>query len=386
MESAVVFLLGMSALLNAYSTQPVLADIAHWAGIAETSAAWTVSASTLGVALAAPIAGRASDRLGRKRVFVPAVWAMAASAVACAAAPSYPLLLAVRLLQGIFCPFVFAVVVAYLDEEMPLRAARLNALYVAGTAFGGFTGRFLAGLLASLTGSWRWSFLGNAALLVVIALAAQTGLPRESRFVPSTPRRGADGAPATAPTGPLRDWRVLLTCVVGFSLLFQQVAVFTYGSLTLEAQPFGLSQAAIGLVFVVMLIPTVITPAVGVAIERLGVLPVLLASQAIAAVSLAVMTLPSVVAVIAGFAGSCVSVFAGQTCATRFIASHVPHGKSQAVGLYLFSYYLGGTVGGWLPQAPYERWGWGSTLGLVTVVLVASTLAATTAWRRPAHA
>lgn len=380
MESVVIFLLGMSALLNAYSTQPVLTAIASWASVPETTATWTVSTSTLGVALAAPVAGRISDRLGRKRVFVPAIWAMAAAAIACALSPTLPVLLVIRFVQGVFCPFVFAVVVAYVDEEFPLRSARLNSMYVAGTAFGGFTGRLLAGLLADATGSWRWSFLGNAVVCAVIALAAQALLPRETHFVPAD-RHSSSLAPGLHH---LRDWRLVATFVVGFALLFQQVAVFTYGSLALQAPPFALSQTAIGLVFVVMLAPTILTPAVGVAVERRGVLPVMLLTQTLTAAALLLMVSGSAAAVIAGVALSCVGVFAGQTCATRFTARHVTQARSQAVGLYLFAYYMGGTAGAWLPQYPYEASGWPATVLLVAGVVLVSTAAATTAWRRPA--
>ena len=44
-KSAVV-LLGMTALLNLYSTQPILGEIAAWAHIPTTNAAWTISTTT----------------------------------------------------------------------------------------------------------------------------------------------------------------------------------------------------------------------------------------------------------------------------------------------------------------------------------------------------
>lgn len=86
-------------------------------------------------------------------------------------------------------------------------------------------------------------------------------------------------------------------------------------------------------------------------------------------------------AVIAGFAVSCASVFSGQTCATRFIAAHVSSNRSQAVGLYLMSYYIGGTFGGWLPETAYQSHGWISTLIMVGAVIAIATVAALSAWR-----
>ena len=137
-KSAVV-LLGMTALLNLYSTQPILGDIAAWAHIPTTDAAWTISTTTAGVAITAPFAGMLSDRVGRRRVIVVAVATMAVLTAAALTSWSYPALLAFRCAQGMCCPFVFAVVVAYIGEEYePSTASTLNALYVAGTALGGF--------------------------------------------------------------------------------------------------------------------------------------------------------------------------------------------------------------------------------------------------------
>ncbi|HZH19969.1 MAG TPA: MFS transporter, partial [Geodermatophilus sp.] len=152
-----VFLLGLSALLTIYATQPLLPELAADLGVPATGAAWTVSATALGVAVAAPFAGAVSDRLGRKRVMLAAIAATVLATLACAAAPGLAALLAARTAQGLAIPFVFAVAVAYVAEEVAgPRAAAVNALYVSGTAFGGFLGRFVSGAVAEPLG-WRAS-------------------------------------------------------------------------------------------------------------------------------------------------------------------------------------------------------------------------------------
>ena len=84
---AAVFLLGLSALLTTYSTQPLLPDLAADLGVSATGATWTVSATALGVAVAAPFAGAVSDRLGRKRVMLAAIAVLVGMTLAGAAAP-----------------------------------------------------------------------------------------------------------------------------------------------------------------------------------------------------------------------------------------------------------------------------------------------------------
>src|SRR3712207_1032887 len=82
-----VFLLGLSALVTIYATQPLLPALAVDLGVSATAAAWTVSATAMGVAVAAPLAGAVSDRLGRTRVMLTAIAVLAGATAACALAP-----------------------------------------------------------------------------------------------------------------------------------------------------------------------------------------------------------------------------------------------------------------------------------------------------------
>ncbi|MBN9613704.1 MAG: MFS transporter [Actinobacteria bacterium] len=373
-----VFLLGVAALLNLYATQPLLAELSEWGRVDRGSAAWTISASTLGVAVLAPVAGSVSARIGRKRVMLTAIGAMTVATLLCATAPGFAWLLLFRAIQGLATPFVFAVAIAYIAEEAsPDRTASLNGVYVAGTAFGGFAGRLLAGSVFDASGSWRLTFVFAAVLLAVVLTATWLWLPRESRFSPAaslfTGIRGAGEH--------LRDWRILATCVIGASLLFQQVVSFTFGSLHLMEDPFSLTAMQIGLMFIVFLAPSVLTPFIGAAVQRIGTLATFWVATALGAIGLGLTLLPSTVAVILGLACSCIAVFAGQSCATGFTGRHARHSTSAAVGIYLTSYYLGGTIGGFVGAPIYDSFGWPGTVLLVLTVIGIGALAASAAWR-----
>lgn len=373
-----LFLLGTAALLNLYSTQPILTELAEWGGVSDGSAAWTISAATLGVAILAPVAGSVSDRLGRKRVMIAAIAAMAAATLLCAVAPGFEWLLLFRVVQGLATPFVFTVAIAYVAEESEAgRASALNGVYVAGTAFGGFAGRLLAGSVLDAFGSWRLTFVFAAVLLAAVLAATWLWLPGESRFSPAdSVFAGIRGVGAH-----LRDWRILATCFVGAALLFQQVVSFTFGSLYLMEDPFGLSAVQVGLVFIVFLAPAVLTPLVGAAVQRIGTLASYWLAAALAALGIGLTLVPSTAAVIVGLACSCIAVFAGQSCATGFTGRHARRSKSAAVGVYLTSYYLGGTIGGVVGAPVYGSFGWPGSAALILLVIAASSLAATAAWR-----
>lgn len=373
-----VFLLGCCALVNLYSTQPILVEITRWGDVSVSEGVWTISAATLGIVVVAPLAGSVSDRLGRKRVMVVAIVGMIIATSLCALAPTFSWLLLLRFLQGVATPFVFTVAVAYISEESTgSQTAVLNGVYVAGTAFGGFIGRFLAGWAVDVTGSWQASFAGPVLILAAALMATWCWLPPETAFRPArTLVVGLRGMGVH-----LRDWRVLGTCLVGASLLFQQVVSFTYGALYLLGQPFVLSALQVSLVFVVFLAPTAIIPFVGVLITRWGVVVTYCVSAALGGVGLVLTLVPVVGAVVVGLMLSCVAVFAGQSCATGFLGRHCRAYTSAAVGLYLTFYYLGGTIGGFVPAPLYLHAGWPALVALLAGCAIIGTVVAAFAWR-----
>ncbi|WP_209307806.1 MFS transporter [Geodermatophilus sp. DF01_2] len=373
---AAVFLLGLAALLPIYSPQPLLPELARDLGVPATSTAWTVSATALGVAVAAPFAGAVSDRLGRRRVMLAAIGATALATVACAAVPGFSALLAARSVQGLLVPFVFAVAVAYVAEEVAgPGAAALNALYVSGTAFGGFLGRFLSGAVAAQLG-WRASFVALALVLLATLAGVAAWLPRERRFRPS----GGLLAGVRGIGGHLRNGRLLGTCLVGAALLFVQVGAFTYAGLHLAAPPFGLGTVEVGAVFAVFLVAVVVTPSTGRLVPRIGPRVVLVLATATSLAGLALTLVPSTAAVVAGLAGASTGVFAAQACATGQAAESGGRARSSAVGLYLTCYYAGGGIGAVAPAPLYEAAGWAGCVALLAAVTVLAAVAGSLAW------
>ncbi len=376
-----MFLLGTSALLTLYSTQPILSPLSKHFAVSISSATLTVSATTFGVALFAPVAGSIADHVGRRPTIIWAIVALIAATLVCLTAPGFPVLLLGRFLEGVATPFIFAPAVADIGGEFATGPSiRLNSIYVAGTAFGGFAGRFLSGVFFDVFGSWRWTFAPLLGMLLLVLGSALAWLPVERRFTPTpSPWSGLAGIGRH-----LRDWRIVATCVVGASLLFQQVATFTFGSLHLQKPPLNLTTMQVGLMFAVFLVPTLVTSWFGRLIGSIGRAGTFAISTVLGLVGLALTLIPHVGAIIIGLTCSCVAVFAGQACATGFVGQHARRDASAAVGLYLTSYYLGGTLGGIVPSAPYAAFGWVGVIGLVTVVAVVALGAAVAAWKKPA--
>src|SRR5262249_6773119 len=100
-RTAAVISAGFCAFLTLFAPQPVLPVRATPLGATAASVSLVVTASTIGVALAAPFAGMIADRLGRKRVIVPSAFLLAVPTFAAATSHNLGQLIVWRFWQGI---------------------------------------------------------------------------------------------------------------------------------------------------------------------------------------------------------------------------------------------------------------------------------------------
>lgn len=381
MRTLGVVVAGFSAFLQLYATQPILPLLAEVFDAGAVEVSLTVTMAAFGVAVAAPIAGLLADRVGRKRVIVGSAFLLAACSLLAATSPSLPTLIFWRFLQGVCTPGVFSVTVAYINDEWP-RGGLGSALsaYVSGTVVGGFSCRFVSGLVASRLG-WRASFvvLGALSLAGAVTVAALLKPERNLRRVvlPLSRLPAAVGAH-------LRNRLLLATYAVGFFVLFSLVAIFTYVTFYLAAPPFGLQPAALGSIFLVYLIGAAVNPLAGRAIDRFGQRAVLASAIAAGVGGVALTFVPYLAAVGLGLAICCTGVFASQTAASGMVGLVADQNRALAVGLYATFYYLGGGAGAVLPGYFYHWGGWTAAAAFIAGVQVLTVGLALKFWKLPA--
>ena len=243
----------IGAFLHLYAPQAVLPLMAQEYGVGAADASLIITAGTLAVAATAPFTGALSDVLGRKRVIVAAMALLLIPATMTALAPSLTQLIFWRFVHGLLLPPIFAVTIAYIgDEWPPAEANGVIGIYAAASAVGGFFGRFVPGMLADYFG-WRGGFLALACGSVICLAVVRCCCRRERKFVRATNL----GTSLRQMLAHLRNPRLLATYAVGFGVLFNFIATFTYLSFHLAAPPFNRSPAFLGSVFVVYLFGSV---------------------------------------------------------------------------------------------------------------------------------
>lgn len=373
-----VFFCGAFAFLELYCTQPLLPLLARVFHASEVRVGLTISAPTLGVAISAALLALFGERFNRKRMIVSAMSALALVVALTATASSLEALAVWRFVQGLLTPLIFIITIAYITEEWaPLLVPRVMSVYVAGTVFGGFVGRVAGGVLAEHYG-WRFMFFLLGVVGAVGAIVTQRLLRPET----PKPKPARAESPWTPMIRNMRNPRLLATFGIGFCMLFTLVSAFSYITFHLAQPPFSLSTATLSWLFSVYLFGLAATLAIGTVLARIGLRHGMLAAVGCCLVGIALTLLPLLTAVAIGLALASCGVFIAQTCANSFLRDAAPPGgRVSAAGMYICSYYIGGTVGGVLPGLLWKSTGWPGCTALICSFLFTAGLLAFFGWR-----
>jgi EmrB/QacA subfamily drug resistance transporter len=137
---------------------------------------WVLDGYFIVIAALLVPAGGLADRIGRKRAFMAGVALFIVTSLACALAPTLATLVAARVLQGVAAAIIAPVSLALLLPEFPpeRRAAGVG-IWGAAAALAAASGPPLGGLIVELA-DWRWIFLVNVPLGLLVLAAGRRGL------------------------------------------------------------------------------------------------------------------------------------------------------------------------------------------------------------------
>jgi predicted MFS family arabinose efflux permease len=180
----------------------------------------------------------------------------------------------------------------------------------------------------------------------------------------------------------LRNGRLIATFAIGFGVLFNFMATFTYVSFHLAAPPYGFTPAWLGAIFLTYLIGTLISPFTGRAVSRFGRRAFMLVIIAVWAFGALVMLAPPLPAIILGLTVCAGCGMLAQAISTGTVTTTAKEGRSSAVGLYVTSFYVGGSAGASLPGLAWTVGGWPACVAMVVAMLGIMAVVVATAWPR----
>ena len=176
----VICLAQFMVILDVAIVNVALPSIDNDLGFSATGLQWVVNAYTLTFAGFLMLGGRASDLLGRRRVFLVGIAIFGASSLVCAAAQGQGVLLGARAVQGlgaaIISPASLAIIASSF-EEGPERN-RAMGMWSAMAGLGGSSGVLLGGVLTQAF-DWPAIFLINAPIAVAVVAAGRALIPAD---------------------------------------------------------------------------------------------------------------------------------------------------------------------------------------------------------------
>jgi len=371
-----VFITGFCCFINLYSMQAILPVLSLDFTASAADVAMVITAGTLAVAITAPFTGAAADVIGRKRVIIAAMFILIIPTFMAALAPTLTQLVFWRFVQGLVLPPIFVVIIAYIGEEWPRHEATTAAgVYSSGSSIGGFSGRFITGVVSDIAG-WRGAMAVLAAITLACAIAVAVLLPREKKFVRSEDLL----ASLKQMVGHFRNPQLVATYAVGFGVLFNFIATFTFISFRLAAAPYNLSATALGAIFVVYLTGSMLAPLAGWVVSRFGRRRFMIANLAAWLTGIALTTAEPLWVIIAGLMLCASCGLFSQTISTGYVTITAQVGRSSAVGLYVTSFYLGGSFGGALGGFAWTHGGWPACATLCAIMLAIMAAVVFFAW------
>ena len=233
---SIVLVGAFMALLDTTIVNVALPSIRAGLHTSSASLEWIVAGYALAYGLALVPAGRAGDRFGHKPLFLAGLTVFTLASVACGIAQHPAEIVAARIVQG-FGAGVFYPAIAATIQLAFTGPQRSKAFGVLGATIGVSTalGPLLGGLIIAAAGArdgWRWVFLVNLFIGVIIIPLAAWQLPRAEAHR----RRGFDPAGLSLLTGgllllliplvegesagwPAWCWACFGGCAVAFGLL-----------------------------------------------------------------------------------------------------------------------------------------------------------------------
>ncbi|UWQ17973.1 MFS transporter [Jannaschia sp. M317] len=200
-----------------------------------TGAQWIVTAYLLPLGAFVLMGGALGDHYGRKRVFEAGLLLFAATCLMCALAPSFPILMVARALEGLAAALIAPTSLAIIANTFtgPARGRAVGTWAGVGAAAGALA-PVLGGVIVDLAG-WRWAFAAMAPIALTAWWVARDAI-RESR---------ADGA-AGAPL----DWTGAALISAGLLALVWGLVALPDRGLTVEVMAALVAGAALVVGFV----------------------------------------------------------------------------------------------------------------------------------------
>lgn len=376
---------GFAIFALLYCPQPIMPAFVEEFSVTPAQSSLVLSLPMTLMAVTMIATASLSEVIGRRSIMIAALAGSAVATILLGFTTQWWQVVFLRGLMGIFLSGLPAVAMAYLSDEMDGDAiGPAMGLYIGGSGLGGMVGRFVVSAMTDW-GSWRTGLVTMGLFSLTACILFWYALPRSRHFRPQEPNVRALLSGLARES---RDAGLRLLVICAFVLMGAFVMIYNYLGFRLQLPPFGMSQTAIGLIFIVYLLGSFSSARMGALATRYGRRRVFPSGIGLMTIGLFLTMFDSVALIVAGMAAMTAGFFGAHAVAASWVGLRAtPGGRAQAASLYLLCYYMGSAVVGWIGGYVWSAGGWpyvgGFAFGLIGIALVCTALLARVPPRQP---
>ncbi len=366
---------GLAELASLFFIQPLLPVLAVEYDVPVSQVSIILSAETALLAIGLLFTGTLSDHYGRKKLIIVSLLLGGLLTMLCPLVESWAMLVALRAVIGLALSGIAAAATAYISEEVaPVVAGVVTGYFVFGNSMGGMSGRIVASQLIDHI-SINTIFYGFAISLILVALLVYFLLPASQNFKPTqnlNVLRVVKGAASH-----FKNKKLALAFVISFIIFGVFTSLYNYLAFFLKGEPFHISPAKAGLLSFSFALSFFTAPQAGRLSAKYGSMRVLRALFVMMALGMLLTLTSNVVTFIIGAVIFTGCFFGCHSIGLSWVSKNATHARGQAVALYLFFYYMGGSVIGFVNGFVFHSMGWQGMTGFIIALLAVGAVVAT---------
>ncbi len=366
---------GLAELASLFFIQPLLPVLAVEYDVPVSQVSIILSAETALLAIGLLFTGTLSDHYGRKKLIIVSLLLGGLLTMLCPLVESWAMLVALRAVIGLALSGIAAAATAYISEEVaPVVAGVVTGYFVFGNSMGGMSGRIVASQLIDHI-SINTIFYGFAISLILVALLVNFLLPSSQNFKPTqnlNVLRVVKGAASH-----FKNKKLALAFAISFIIFGVFTSLYNYLAFFLKGEPFHISPANAGLLSFSFALSFFTAPQAGRLSAKYGSMRVLRALFVMMALGMLLTLTSNVVTFIIGAVIFTGCFFGCHSIGLSWVSKNATHARGQAVALYLFFYYMGGSVIGFVNGFVFHSMGWQGMTGFIIALLAVGAVVAT---------
>ena len=280
---------------------------------------------------------------------------------------TYPVLLAIRALQGLLIPAVLTSLMSYISFITPKdRVQQAIGYYIGATILGGFVGRLLSGVLSDYFG-WRLFFV-----LLGIALIAMFGC---LNFLSEEVKVDFVKPKFSQIMDVLKNKTFFNIYMMMFFIFFVFQALLNFIPFQLRTFSSTMGYGKVGMMYAGYIIGFIISIRILWMIRLFkSESKTIIVGIITYVIGLQIFHINNYMVMFGGMFVFCAGFFIIHSVASGLISKLAHEKRAISNGLYLSFYYAGGTVGTFAPGVFYHYLGWHIFLGLLAFIVFGTLL------------